>query len=194
MRKTAVVCCLLFFIAMFFASRSWAQDTADAQQAPKAPDTAKPAKPPAHFYHLDFVVEELGSDGKPLNSRTYSTAISTENYNTMSIRTGSRIPIAVESFGTSGKENTQYQYQDIGVNFDVRNAHEVDHELSFDLTADLSSLGEPTDATVHQPVIRQNRWQAAVLIPIGKATAVFKSDDLDNKGSTQVVVTATPVQ
>lgn len=80
------------------------------------------------------------------------------------------------------------------MNFDVRNAHEVDHELSFDLTADLSSLGEPTDATVHQPVIRQNRWQAAVLIPIGKATAVFKSDDLDNKGSTRVLVTATPVQ
>lgn len=101
MRKITVVCCLLFF-ALSFASGSLAQETADAQQAPNAQDTAKPAKPPAHFYHLDFVVEELGSDGKPVNSRTYSTAISTENNNNnMSIRTGSRIPIAVASFGTS---------------------------------------------------------------------------------------------
>ncbi len=193
MRKTTVVCCLLFF-SLFFASRSLAQESADTQQAPKTQDVAKPAKPPAHFYRLDFVVEELGSDGKPVNSRTYSTAISTENYNTMSIRTGSRIPIATGAFDKNQQVSTQYQYLDIGVNFDVRNAHEVDHELSFDLTAELSSLGEPNDAAAHQPVIRQNRWQAAALIPIGKATAVFKSDDLDSKGSTQVVVTATPVQ
>jgi hypothetical protein len=33
-----------------------------------------------------------------------------------------------------------------------------------------------------------------VLIPIGKPSVVFTSDSLDNKGSMQLVVTATPLQ
>ncbi len=62
------------------------------------------------------------------------------------------------------------------------------------LVADVSSVATTNDASLHQPVIRQNKWQASVLIPIGKATVVFTSDSLDSKGSMQVVVTATPLQ
>jgi hypothetical protein len=42
--------------------------------------------------------------------------------------------------------------------------------------------------------MRQNKWEAVVLIPIGKSTVVFSSDDLDNKGSMQMLVTATLLQ
>jgi hypothetical protein len=40
-------------------------------------------------------------------------------------------------------------------------------------------------------VIRQNSWQASVLIPVGKPTVVFSSDALENKGGMQVSMTAT---
>ena len=113
-----------------------------------------------------------------------------------SIRTNSRIPIAIgSSKGSNGEEIVnQWQYQNVGVNIDAHNAREVGRQLSLELIADISSIATSNDASLHQPVIRQNKWQAAVLIPIGKATVVFTSDSLDSKGSMQVVVTATPLQ
>ncbi len=66
--------------------------------------------------------------------------------------------------------------------------------MSLDLIAEVSSMAAPNDASIHQPVIRQNKWQASVLIPIGKATVVFTSDSLDSKSSMQVVMTATALQ
>ena len=192
MRKTILTCCILLAAAEF-APRAFAQD------APKPPETAKAPEPPAHYYHLELVVQELGADGKATNSRSYTTTVSTDSREAQaSIRTGSRIPIATGSYSSGGDNkplvNTQFQYIDVGVNIDARRTHEIGRELSIDLTADVSSLASATDPALHQPVVRQNKWQAVVLIPVGKPTVVFTSDALDNKGSMQLTVTATPLQ
>jgi len=50
------------------------------------------------------------------------------------------------------------------------------------------------DPAINQPIIRQNKWQGICLIPTGKPTVVFSSDSLDSKGSTRILVTATPLQ
>jgi len=189
MRKFTTLCCLLF-LTLTVGRRITAQDTASTP-ASKTQDTAKP---PVHYFHLDFVVEELGADGKPVNSRNYSTSVSTGPKGGMSIRTGSRIPVVTGSTESSGKESQQFQYVDVGVNFDVNDAHETGSQLAMNLTVDLSALAQPIDPSTHQPVIRQNRWQAALLIPVGKPSVAFTSDSLDNKGSTRVVVTATSLQ
>lgn len=182
MRKTIFLSCLLLS-TFAFVSRALAQE-------PKPTEPAKAAEP-VHYYHLELVVQELGKDGKPTNSRTYTTTVSTEDRGSASIRTQSRIPIAIATGSSAG--NTQFQYQDIGVNIDARRAHEIGRQLSIDLTADVSSVAE-RDPNLHEPIIRQNRWQAIVLIPIGKPSVVFTSDTLDSKGSMQLVVTATPLQ
>ena len=80
------------------------------------------------------------------------------------------------------------------MNIDARNAREIGRQLSLDLVADVSSVAAANDANLHHPVIRQNKWQASVLIPVSKAVVVFTSDSLDSKGSVQVVVTATALQ
>jgi len=63
---------------------------------------------------------------------------------------------------------------------------------------EISALTETAPSTasglMNDPVIRQNSWQASVLIPIGKPTVVFSSDALDSKGGMHFVVTATPLQ
>ncbi|MDE3062329.1 MAG: hypothetical protein KGJ51_04650, partial [Acidobacteriota bacterium] len=59
---------------------------------------------------------------------------------------------------------------------------------------EISSIADSLDARIQQPIIRQNRWRAPVLVPLGKPTVVFKSDSLDSKGSLQVTVTATPLE
>jgi hypothetical protein len=188
MRKLAFVCCFAI-LTMSLALETLAQDSTPA------PEPAKASQGPVHFYHLDFVVQELGSDGKPTNSRSYAATVSTDNRDRgTSIRTGSKIPIATGSSSSSSIVNTQWQYVDVGVNIDARNTREIGRQLSLDLVTDVSSVAASNDANLHQPVIRQNKWQAGVLIPIGKATVVFTSDSLDSKGSVQVVVTATPLQ
>lgn len=187
MRKLVVFCSLLL-LSPLFAAPAGAQESAN-----KAPATAAPAEP-VHYYHFDFVVEDVDAAGKVTNSRSYATAVDTEPHYLTKIRTGSRFPVIT---GTGGP-NAQFQYIDLGVQLDVRDVHEVGRQLAFDLTANLSgvsSTGEMGDAkSLHQPVIRQNTWESRVLVPVGKRTVVFTSDSLDNKGSTRVVVTATPIE
>ena len=57
MRKITAVCCLLLF-TLAFGHRTFAQDTANAQQGAKAHETEKEL-PPVHYYHLNFVIEEF---------------------------------------------------------------------------------------------------------------------------------------
>lgn len=184
MRKIAIFCSILMLIPL--ASQAKAQDTANKQ-----PAAAAPAEP-VHYYHFDFVVEDLDAAGKVVNSRSYSTTVDTEPHYLTSIRAGSRIPVIT---GTAAG-NTQYQYIDLGVQLDVRDVHEAGRQLAFDLTANLSgeSTAPPPDPNFHEPVIRQNKWASRILIPIGKRTVVFASDSLDSKGSTRVAVTATQVE
>jgi len=192
MRKTLrlmLTCCILIGVP---ASEGilLAQESNAAQEQAKAPE------PPAHFYHLEFVVQETGADGKPTNSRTYSGTVSTSRTDRgFSTRTGSRIPIATGAYGDKENKNTQFQYLDVGVSIDARDAREEGDKLALSLNAEISSLaGTQTISGVNEPVVRQNRWQASVLVPIGKTTVVFTSDVLDSKGGMQVVVTATAVK
>lgn len=148
-------------------------------------------KPPGHFYHLTLTLEELSDSGQVQNSRVFVETIQTNYDHPQQIRTGTRVPFITGS----DKGSTQFQYVDIGVNFDVRQVKEVDDKLGFDLAAEVSSIAPPTSKEPNElssePVIRQNKWDSAVVIPIGKPTVVFSADDLQGKGKMQVELTAT---
>jgi hypothetical protein len=159
-----------------------------SQESSEHPNGVKATESPARFFHLEFVVQELGADAKPVNSRSYSMTASTARG--VSMRTGSKFPILTEA----GK-STAYQYVDLGINFDVSDVRETGNKLAVYITADVSSLaGENKTIPSNPPVIRNNRWQAPVLLPLNKSTVIFTSDALDTKGSMQVMVTATPLQ
>lgn len=198
MRKFAI--CSFLLLTLPFASRTFAQDSPQAPAASKAPETVKAPEPPIHYYQLDFVVRQLDENGKADNSRHYSCTVSTSQREYDTVRAGSRVPIATGSDEAKGSQptNTQVSYQDVGVKFDVSQLREMGNKLAMSLKAEISSLA----STRHfggangfdEPVFRQNRWQTPVLIPLGKPTVVFTSDDIDGKGGMQVEVTATPVQ
>ena len=181
MRKMTMLCCLLL-LAFSCGNKASAQQATKASENPKAPEI------PVHYYHLEFVVQELGSEGKAVNSRSYTTTTSTDRSDaSVSIRTGSRVPIQIGS--------GNIQYMDVGINFDVHKVHEINGKLAFDLSADLSNLATPAGVSQPStPVVRNNRWQAPVIVPLNKATVMFTSDSLDTKGSMQIVLTATLVQ
>jgi hypothetical protein len=190
MRKSTLMFGLLA-LSLVSITSAVAQDSAAASTGQEA---QKPAEAPAHFYHLDIVLEQVGADRKPTNSRTYTTTVSTgHSDHNAAIRTGSLIPILTGS-GKDG-ETTQWQYQDIGVNIDAQFAREVGSKLSLYLSAEVSSVADTKDAPENsQPTLNQNKWQGQVLVPVGKATVVFSSDDLRSKGAMQLVVTATLLQ
>ena len=194
MRRLILVCCLVITASMS-GRFVQAQDDAKANSAKPQETGPKVPEPPAHYYRLDFVIQEIGTDGKPANSRSYSATVSTrqrDGYST--IKTGSRIPIIVGGPATSGGEkhfDVNYQYLDVGVNLSAGDVHEVGHQLAISLKAEVSSLGSSSANSTSDPVIRQNMWFGAVLIPVGKPTVVFSSDALESKGGMQLSVTAT---
>ncbi len=166
--------------------------------AQNAPQESAPASTTQHFYHLKFIVEELSDTGTVTNTRTYQTTVSTgPNDPSQIIKTGSRVPIVTGSYSGSGSPlpNTQFQYIDLGVSIQVQHVAEIGDALKFNLRTDVSSMAKYSEiAGVNEPVIRQNTWSSDVLVPIGKPSVVFSSDDLDTKGKMQVEVTATPVE
>lgn len=193
MRKTVLLCTLLLSM-LTLPALARAQDADKPSEPVTAVEPAKAAEPAPHFYHLVFVVQELDGAGKPVNSRSYTTSVSSDRGFRGSLRTGSRIPIATgSSSGVTTTAVVQFQYIDVGVNFDVSKVTEVNGKLALFLGIEISSIADPSEAHTHQPVIRQNRGAVQVLIPLGKPTVVFSSDSLDSKGSLQVTVTATPL-
>lgn len=190
MRKTILTASLLLLTLSFGIS-------AFAQDAPATPQVAKEAAAPAHYYHLTFLIQEVGQDNKPVNGRVFTTTVTTAPHMHASLRTGSSIPVLVSPFiSGEGKPmgNQQYQRYDVGVNIDVNAVHEIDRQLVLELSADVSGMAADSDPGLRQPVVRQNKWQSVALIPVGKQTVVFSSDSLDSKGNLQLLVTATLMQ
>lgn len=178
MKKTAIVFAMMALVAVPATMR--AQDAAQ--------ESAKAANAPEHFYKLNLTVEEINEAGKVANARTFVTLVKTGPGNTQSVRTGDRVPVQT---GVSGPA-AQFTYVDVGVNVDINQLRESGNQLSFRLTANVSSFAKSeTISGLNEPVIRQKKWDSAVLIPIGKPTVVFSADDLEDKGKMQVEVTAT---
>jgi hypothetical protein len=152
-----------------------------------AQDATKVRNDPPKFYQLNFVLKEV-DEGRVFNSRTYSMVAATDNsQGGPSIRTGSKVPI---SSGGSG-----WNYNDVGVDFDCRFLGEAGKSIFLHVTAESSSLAgaqEPPAGNL-PPVIRQNKWSATVVVPVGKPTIIFSSDDLTSKHKLQVELTATPI-
>jgi hypothetical protein len=172
MRKIAILICLLAVVPVTFVQ---AQNST--------------TRPEVHYYHLEFVVKELGDDGKVINSRVYNTNVSSDNDSPISsVRTGTKVPVKTNDKG-------EINYIDLGVNLDCKRVKDTPQGVAIEITAEISSLSKaPADSDAVAPIIRQNRWQGDPLLTLGKPTIIFSSDNLDNKGRMQVEVTATPVR
>jgi hypothetical protein len=144
---------------------------------------------PGKFYRLDFVVKEVEA-GRILNARSYSITVAEQGG--CSIRAGSRVPTPVGGPGLGSA--TQYSYSDVGVNIDSHHVTGVQSGLSLGVNADVSSvLQESTPSPGVPPTVRQNKWQATVLVPFKKPTMIFSSDDVTGKRQMQLELTATPI-
>ena len=185
-----------------------AAPSADVKSSPTPEAKPVPTEMPRYF-RFDFVLKEV-DERKVINSRTYTLIMAVRRpgnvkydpsaSNRSSIRSGNRIAIVTGSFGTPGTGaalNTvqnQYQYIDVGVNIDVSSPVESQGELMMDVRADVSNTPGGVDANTSNPSIRQTRWESSVVVPIGKPTTLFSSDDIASKRTFQLELNATPIK
>ncbi len=183
MRKFTLVNLVLILLGLaLFAAPVRAQESKASESKPAE---TKP-QPEAHYYRLEFVLKELGDDGRVLNSRTYNTDVATGGRFSQ-VRAGTKIPVRTN-------DKNEIQYLDLGVNIDCDSARETPQGLGLHISAEISSIASPTSGEIASPVVRQNRWSSEALLSIGKPSVVFSSDNLENKGRMQVEVTATPLR
>lgn len=148
-------------------SPTWAQDT-------------------IKFFRLDFVIKEL-DENKITSAKTYSTFMSTDDRKRATqIRTSNKIAYA--------SAPNSFQFLDVGVNIDCTRLQELNGQLALELQAEVSSIpgGEIVPGT--PPVIRQNRWNSTVLLPVGKPTTLFSSEDQYSKRKMQLELNVTAVK
>jgi hypothetical protein len=152
--------------------------------------------PPPRFYRLEFLLKELEND-KVVNSRAYATSLSANTREGSSIRAGSRVPYASGIFnpGPGGATTKQYQFYDIGVSIDCRDARELGSgQLTLFLSVDVSNILVTKESSGElPPSVRNTKWSSPVVIPIKKPTTVFSSDDPSGNRKMQLELTATPV-
>ena len=178
----------LLAIAVLGIGTCFGQAPGPGVGGPSQTERAKPVDAAPQFYRLDFVVRELDND-KVINSRTYTSTLAV-GAAPSSIRSGSRIPVA-----TGSPTGTQYQYYDLGVNIDYRDARELAAGLlTLTLNVDISSVVVTKDTTSQlPPVVRNTRWTSPVVVPVKKATTVYSSDDASGNRKVQMQLTATPL-
>ena len=65
----------------------------------------------------------------------------------------------------------------MGVGIDCHDLELAGDQLSLRVTANVDSVATTEQKNAHQPIIRSNRWDAWVLVPLNKPTVIFSSDD-----------------
>src|SRR6266852_3331411 len=102
------------------------------------------------------------------------------------LRIGDKVPIATGSFqagvgvgGTAGTGfvnplvNTQFQYQDVGVNIDLTPRIHPNHEVSMKLSVEVSSVtGQATIGGIQQPIISQRKLEHEIRLKDGEANVL----------------------
>lgn len=161
-----------------------------AQQDKKGTEGEATQQAHSQHYRVEFVVQEV-EGSKVINARKYVTDMTVPMYENGSIRSSSRVPVITGSYLNDGKKVDQYTYVDLGFNVDFKDARLEGDKLFLVVRADLSTAETPEG---HQPVIRQNKWDGGVTVPLGKPTVIFSSDDMDSKRTLQLELTVTPMR
>lgn len=93
-----------------------------------------------------------------------------------SLKIGQRIPVATGSFqpgiggvGINPLVNTQFQYQDVGVNIDITPRIHGDREVTLKIMLEISSVvGQQNIGGIQQPIIGQRKSEATIRLKEGE--------------------------
>ena len=143
-----------------------------------------------HLATKDYSVSLPGATANAVLTDTYTKIIQNPEIRTVDgqpakLRVGDRIPIATGSFssgigiagGTAGGisplVNTQFTYQDVGVNVDITARVHPNREVSLKVVLEVSSVtGTSTTGGIQQPIISQRKIEHEIRLKEGEANVL----------------------
>jgi general secretion pathway protein D len=137
----------------------------------------------------DYSITLPGATANAVLTDTYTKIIQNPEIRSIDgqqakLRIGDKIPIATGSFqagvgvgvgatGINPLVNTQFQYQDVGVNIDMTPRVHPNHEISLKLTVEVSSVtGQSTIGGIQQPIISQRKIEHDIRLKEGEASVL----------------------
>jgi general secretion pathway protein D len=136
-----------------------------------------------HLTTKDYSITLPGATANAVLTDTYTKIIQNPEIRSIDgqpakLRIGDKIPIATGSFqagvgvGTAGINplvNTQFQYQDVGVNIDMTPRVHPNHEISLKLMVEVSSVtGQQPIGGITQPIISQRKIEHDIRLKEGE--------------------------
>ena len=138
-----------------------------------------------HLGSKDYSITLPGATANAVLTDSYTKIIQNPEIRSIDgqqakLRIGDKIPIATGSFssgvgvaggvgGINPLVNTQFQYQDVGVNIDMTARVHPNHEVSLKLMVEVSSVtGQSTIGGIQQPIISQRKIEHDIRLKEGE--------------------------
>lgn len=190
-RETIWLGVILACAVLSGASRATAQDTASGTKAtPQSESSAEGRnKAPAaqrmedEAYHIEFSINEL-EDGRKINSRQYSTDLTTAQPS--EIKIGARVPAETNKEG-------EFEYMDVGTSIFAQVRETSAGQRILVVRTEVSSFAVQDANQGHdsRPIVRQMKMGGSALLPLAKTTVMGSADDPSSKRQFQLEVTVT---
>lgn len=182
---------LIFFgLALLLSGSAMAYSQEPSKSTVMQSETPKSE---VHHFQMKFRVLEL-EDGKVINTRSYNMEITTDNKTASSIRTSVRLPYSPDSAqavnAVTNVIHTNFQYVEEYVKLDCLEASMRGNSLFVNINGDINTIGSEEKPNPYGPITQNRKISSNVLLPIGKPTIIFSSDDLSSKRVMQLEVTA----
>jgi type II secretory pathway component GspD/PulD (secretin) len=129
---------------------------------------------PKKIYRLTYTMNEMDG-GKRVGTQHFSMIVAEKQR--VTLKQGSRVPVATGSMGATGTaQQTQFQYLDVGMNFDatvtpVTGGVELNSKVEQTSVAEEKSGVGPQD-----PVVRQTQVQGTSILMLGKPLVLGSVD------------------
>lgn len=131
---------------------------------------------PRKGFRVSYTFTELES-GKRVGTQHYSLIVS--NGQRVTVKQGSRVPIATGTSGAAGETQTQYQYLDVGMNFDVTFTETAGGGLLKSKVEQTSLAEDKSGFGAQDPIVRQSSYEGSPMVVLGKP-AILSSLDIPN--------------
>jgi type II secretory pathway component GspD/PulD (secretin) len=148
---------------------------------------------PKKLFRLTYTISEMDG-GKRTNTQRFSMVAA--DGQKVTLKQGSRVPVATGSYSSSGSVGvqTQFQYLDLGMTFDATAVSVAGGALLKAKVEQSSAADDKMIAEVREPVIRQATLEGTSVVKLGKPLML---GSLDIPGTTahlevEVLVEAVP--
>jgi type II secretory pathway component GspD/PulD (secretin) len=146
---------------------------------------------PQKSYRLTFTIAE-SDDGKRIGVQHFAVIVSDGRRSTL--KQGSKVPVVTGTQSNGTSEQNQFQYLDIGMNFDLI-LNDSPNGLHLDAKIEQSSLADDhmTGLAAQDPIVRQTVLQDSALLTPGKPITLGSVDITGSTRHVDIEVIAEPV-